>query len=159
MKPVTTAGGQTRPKAPATASDCCGSTAVHPVSCGRRPQWVVRGHSSSLSEVALESHNPCAASVRGAGDETPEPHDGSRRRRGVSALGRRAAEGHAGDWLPRQHLARAACAFCGRVPPGSERNRLCRGSKCSARIPLGEDHYDRLPELAAELVGLKVDVI
>ena len=26
---------------------------------------------------------------------------------------------------------------CGRVPPGTERNRLCRGTKPDDRIPLG----------------------
>jgi hypothetical protein len=48
-----------------------------------------------LSEVALLSHNPCPASERG-GYEAPQFHDGSRRRGGVSGLGRRAAEADAG---------------------------------------------------------------
>ena len=47
----------------------------------------------------------------------------------------------------------------GRVPPGTERNRLRRGTKFGDRIPLGGGHYDRLPALAADLVGRKVDLI
>src|SRR6266478_9349055 len=41
-------------------------------------QLVESRHSSSLSEVGLESHNPYQASDREAGDETPESHNGSR---------------------------------------------------------------------------------
>ena len=35
------------------------------------------------------------------------------------------------------HLARPGCTVYGRVPPGTERNRLCRGTKLGDRIPLG----------------------
>src|SRR5229473_1378629 len=50
----------------------------------------------------------------------------------------RAAESDAGDRLPHQHLARAAVgSVCRRIPPGTKRNRLCRGTKSSDRIPLG----------------------
>ena len=49
--------------------------------------------------------------------------------------------------------------LCGRVPPGAERNRLRRGTKRGDRIPLGGGPLDRLPALAADLVGRKVDVI
>ena len=38
---------------------------------------------------------------------------------------------------PQRHLARPACTVCGRVPPGTERNRLRRGPKRGDRIPLG----------------------
>ena len=38
---------------------------------------------------------------------------------------------------PQQRLARPECTVCGRVPPGTERNRLCRGTKRGDRIPLG----------------------
>ena len=34
-------------------------------------------------------------------------------------------------------VARPACTVCGRVPPGTERNRLRRGTKRGDRIPLG----------------------
>ena len=49
----------------------------------------------------------------------------------------RAAEGDAGDRLPRRRVARRRLAVCGRVPPGTERNRLRRGTKRGDRIPLG----------------------
>ena len=52
-----------------------------------------------------------------------------------------------------------AAPQCGRIPPGTERNRLCRGTKPDDRIRLGGGSPDRLPALAADLVGRKVDVI
>jgi hypothetical protein len=52
----------------------------------------------------------------------------------------RAAEGDAGDRLPQRHLA-PACTGYGRVPPRVERNRLCRGTKCSNRLPLGRGSF------------------
>ena len=45
------------------------------------------------------------------------------------------------------------------VPTGLERNRVCRGTKFSNRVSLAEGHYNRLPALAAELVGLRVAVL
>ena len=36
-----------------------------------------------------------------------------------------------------ERLARPDCTVCGRVPPGTERNRLRRGTKRGDRIPLG----------------------
>src|SRR6202022_2715020 len=49
----------------------------------------------------------------------------------------RAAESDAGDRFPRQCLARPECSAVGRIPPGTERYRLCRRKKRSDRIPLG----------------------
>ncbi|TMJ57115.1 MAG: ABC transporter substrate-binding protein [Alphaproteobacteria bacterium] len=71
----------------------------------------------------------------------------------------RAAEGDAGDRFSQRQLARPVCTVCGRVPSGTERNRLCRGTKPGHRIPWAEGHYDRLAALAADLVGRKVEVI
>ena len=45
------------------------------------------------------------------------------------------------------------------VPPGLERNRLCRGAERRDRISLGQKSMHRLPALAAELVRRPVSVI
>ena len=80
---------------------------------------------------------------------------------GMAARYARAAEGDAGDRRPQHRVARPVffCAVDGRVQPGTERSRLRRGSERRDRIPLGGGHYDRLPALAADLVGRKVDLI
>jgi hypothetical protein len=53
------------------------------------------------------SHNPCSGPDRGAGHETPRFYNFTRRRNGWTAIRRAcAAEGDAGDRLPRQRLAR-----------------------------------------------------
>jgi len=49
--------------------------------------------------------------------------------------------------------ARSECFRVGRVSPGAQRDRLGRGTKPKHL------HYDRLPALAADLVGQKVDLI
>src|SRR3954451_24030874 len=55
----------------------------------------------------------------------------------MAARGARTAEGDAGDRRPQQHVARLFCTVDGRVPPGTERSRLRRGTECGDRIPLG----------------------
>ena len=50
----------------------------------------------------------------------------------------RAAEGDAGDRRPQHRIARPVfCTVYGRVPPGTERSRLRRGTEFGDRIPLG----------------------
>src|SRR5438067_3898923 len=55
-----------------------------------------------LSAVALPSHSSCVILEGKTGHEAPRFHDDSRRLGRVSPLGRRAAEGDAGDWVPAQ---------------------------------------------------------
>ena len=81
-------------------------------------------------------HRSSPAPTRSS-NETPRVDAPAGRRDDGGARPPRAAEGDAGDRLPRQRLARPECTVCGRVPPGTERNRLCRGTKCGDRIPLG----------------------
>src|SRR3954447_1034111 len=101
--------------------------------------WVESCPSPSLSEVALLSHNPCSPSAREAGHEATRFHNFSRRRDGgMAARCARAAEGDAGDRRPLRRVAqRVFWTVYGRVPPGTERSRLRRGTECGDRIPLG----------------------
>ena len=55
----------------------------------------------------------------------------------LAARGARAAAGDAGDRVSPRRFARAERASRGGVPPGPERNRLCRGPERRDRIPLG----------------------
>jgi len=71
----------------------------------------------------------------------------------------RAAEGDAGDRVPQRRLVRPVCSVCGRGSRRAERKRLCRGAKFGDRIRWAEGHYDRLPALAADLVGHTVNAI
>jgi len=93
------------------------------------------------------------------GLETPRFHNFTRRRNGWMAFRlARAAVGDAGDRLPRQRLARP-CTVGGRIPPGTARNRLYRGTNLTIEDRWAEGRYDRLPALAADLVGSNVHVI
>src|SRR5262249_21603108 len=90
------------------------------------------GHSPTAAQTArlagkllFSSYRewPCRAIIPaycpGGGNETPEFREGSRRHGGMTALGRRAAEGDAGDRLPRLCLARR-CTHGRRIPPGTK---------------------------------------
>src|SRR5262249_20739336 len=83
------------------------------------------------------------------------------RRRGgrVAADGARAASRGTGDRLPQQFVACGSCAFLGRIPRGSQGDRICRGAKRHHRIPLGRGRYDRLPDFAADLVKRGIAVL
>ena len=56
-------------------------------------------------------------------------------------------------WDPRARLDPY-----GRVPPGLSETAMSRSER-EDRIPMGRRPHDRLPALAADLVGRKVDVI
>src|SRR5262249_22837359 len=71
-------------------------------------------------------------------DETARLHHASRRRDdGVAARGARAAAGDAGDRVSQHQGSRRGRTRLGRVSPGPDRDRLCRGSERYNRIPLG----------------------
>ena len=78
-----------------------------------------------------------AGSARGGSSEAARVDAAAGRRDDHGARPPRAAEGDAGDRLSQPLVARTECTVCGRVPPGTKRNRLCRGTKRGDRIPLG----------------------
>src|SRR5262249_6503877 len=73
----------------------------------------------------------------------------------VAARGARAA-GHAGDRVPRRRVTSYGCKSCARVPPRSERDRLCRGQKRCDRISLGGG---AIRSISIDLVRRQVNVI
>jgi putative ABC transport system substrate-binding protein len=70
-------------------------------------------------------------------DEPPRVFAAARRHDDTAGCPLCAAEGDTGNRLTRHRLARLVCSEPSRVPPGTERNRLCRGAERGNRIPLG----------------------
>jgi ABC-type uncharacterized transport system substrate-binding protein len=77
----------------------------------------------------------------------------------VASYGARAAAGHSSDRVRRREVPRCDGGPTARISSGSRRNRLCGRRQRNDPLPLGENKVDRLPELAAELVGRRVKVI
>src|SRR5262245_2764239 len=77
----------------------------------------------------------------------------------MAARGARAAAGDAGDRVSQRLVTRGPNTVCDRISPRHSRDRLCRGPERGDRVSLGVDQYDRLPDLAADLVRRQVAVI
>ena len=71
----------------------------------------------------------------------------------------RAAADDAGDRVPARRVTGPVSTFGGRVSTGLKRNRLKKNQNVAIEYRWAEDHLDRLPGMAADLVRRKVSVI
>src|SRR5713226_4550179 len=74
----------------------------------------------------------------------------------MAACSAGAAEADPGDRLPQQRLARTLPAA---FRQGLSENGYVEGQNLAIEYRWAEGHYDRLPAMAADLVGRKVDLI
>src|SRR3954451_4372938 len=72
---------------------------------------------------------------------------------------RKSATSVARGRLSERRLCDRLLELCRRISGWPQGKRVRRGSEHSDRISLGEGHYDRLPEMAADLVRRQVSVI
>jgi ABC transporter substrate binding protein len=122
------------------------------------------------SEVAKNRirESPGETSIREAGDNLRAARGFDKAARaGASARQRdddgphpaRAAESDAGDRSPQQWPAGANAAKVAAFCQGLREIGYVEGQNLAIEYRWAEGHYNRLPALAAELVGRKVDVI
>src|SRR5438552_11521324 len=115
------------------------------------------------SEGALRDVIGFASAILGRwecpGETARTAHRTWRRRRPVAARRPRSAGANAGDRAAAQPGRGPGKAADGRVPRGSTRGWFVEGQNLTIEYRWADGNYERLPELATELVRRKVDVI
>jgi len=77
----------------------------------------------------------------------------------VAARGECAAAGDAGDWIPQQRVARPLAQFVSAFHRGLNETGYVEGKNVIIEYRWARGQYDRLREMAADLVGRRVAVI
>ena len=144
-----------------SANGC--STASHWAGSARSRRWRPRSCSSPRPPPRSSPARRCSSMAAG-------PRGDRCARDLLSSLGGvalacplaapRAAEGDAGDRLPQCQVRPARVApFVAAFRQGLSETGYVEGQNVAIEYRWAEGHYDRLPALAADLVGRKVDVI
>jgi putative tryptophan/tyrosine transport system substrate-binding protein len=122
---------------PTTSIASCAEPCPPIFRCKRQPSTNSRSTSRPRNRWASKCLQPFSPAPTGSSNEAARVHHAARRRDRVAAGGGCAAAGDAGGRLSQQHFAWPDCAAHDSVQRGIATSRLCRGTECCDRIPLG----------------------